>query len=110
VSSPPPDADATARRQAFVERMTREERVLVLVRDELFAGSWSDLETDLRARLERRPSIFKLSTRIEEDLERITKLRDFERAEGVDLRSLLPRPSGTDERGDDPAPGGGETS
>jgi hypothetical protein len=99
MTEPAPDAATAARRQAFVAHLSREERVLVLVRDELFAGVWDDLERDLRARLERRPSIFKLSTRIEEDLERITKLRDFERAEGVDLRSLL-----------DPIPGrGGES-
>jgi len=73
----------------FVESLTREERVLVLLRDQLYDGSWDDLELDLRARKERKPSIFKLNTRIEEDLERIVRLKDFERARGIDLGALL---------------------
>lgn len=73
----------------FVESLTREERVLVLLRDQLYDGSWDDLELDLRARKERKPSIFKLNTRIEEDLERIVRLKDFEQARGIDLGALL---------------------
>jgi hypothetical protein len=40
---------------------------------------------DLRARLEGRPFIFKLATRISEDLERIERLRAFEDQQRVDL-------------------------
>lgn len=73
----------------FVESLTREERVLVLLRDQLYDGSWDDLELDLRARKERKPSVFKLNTRIEEDLERIAKLRGYEQTRGIDLGALL---------------------
>lgn len=73
----------------FVESLTREERVLVLLRDQLYDGSWDDLELDLRARKERKPSIFKLNTRIEEDLERIARLKDYEHARGIDLGAVL---------------------
>lgn len=93
------DPEELERRRTFVDGLGREERVLVLLRDELYGGAWDALEADLRARLERRPAVFKLSTRIEEDLERIAKLREFERTRGVDLRELLPGPpsGGTDD-------------
>jgi len=79
------------RRRAFVESLTKEERVLVLVRDELYEGSWDDLLADLQARRRREPSIYRLNTRIDEDLERIAELRAFEAEHGADLRALLER-------------------
>lgn len=69
----------------FVQRLTREERMLVVLKRELYEGSWDDMVTDLQARLEGRPYIFKLVNRIGEDLERIRRLRAFEADHGVDL-------------------------
>jgi len=43
------------------------------------------METDLRDRLQGRPYIFKLVNRIEEDLERIQKLRSYEEEHKIDL-------------------------
>jgi len=78
-----PDVRQEVRR--FVGAMTSEERMLVVLRHELYDGSWDEMEKDLRARLEGRPYIFKLAHRIADDLERIGRLRDFERSVGVDL-------------------------
>ena len=64
---------------------TGEERMLVVLKRELYDGSWDEMEVDLRARLAGRPYIFKLAHRINDDLERITRLRVFERDHGVDL-------------------------
>ncbi|MCW8139250.1 MAG: hypothetical protein KIT58_10145 [Planctomycetota bacterium] len=77
------------RHRLFAAGLAREERVLLLVRDELYCGSWAELEADLHARRERKPAIFKLNTRIDEDLGRISTLRAYEREHGVDLRRLL---------------------
>jgi hypothetical protein len=77
------------RQLAFAEGLSKAERALIVVRDELYGGSWDELVLDLEARRERRPVIFKLNARLEEDLQRIDKLRAFERATGVDLRVLL---------------------
>ncbi|GIW72480.1 MAG: hypothetical protein KatS3mg102_2022 [Planctomycetota bacterium] len=74
---------------AFAGALSREDRTFLLVRDELYGGSWEEVEHDLRARLAGRPYIFKLATRIEEDLERIERLRRYEREHGVDLRQVL---------------------
>jgi len=59
--------------------------MLVVLKRELYEGSWDEMVADLQARLEGRPYIFKLAHRIADDLERITHLREFERQEGVDL-------------------------
>jgi hypothetical protein len=69
--------------------LSREDRTFLLLRDELYGGSWDDVESDLRARLGGKPFIFKLASRIEEDLERIERLRGIEQAHGVDLRAVL---------------------
>lgn len=77
------EADEKVRR--FIEQLTSEERLLVVLKDELYEGSWNEMIADLQARLEGRPYIFKLAHRITDDLERIERLRSFERDHGVDL-------------------------
>lgn len=64
------------------------ERTLVLLRNELYGGSWDELIADLQARQNRNPFVFKLNSRIEEDLERIAKLRALEEETGLDLQDL----------------------
>ncbi len=81
------DGDKQARK--LVERLSREERLLVVLKRELYEGSWDDMEADLRARLEGRPYIFKLANRIAEDLERVEKLRRFEQKHGVNLADYV---------------------
>ncbi len=73
----------------FIESMTNEERMLVVLKGELYEGSWSEMEADLAARLEGRPYIFKLAHRITDDLERIKRLRQFEQDHGVDLSDYV---------------------
>ncbi len=71
--------------QRFVDGMTSEERMLVVLRSELYDGSWQEMTDDLQARLDGRPYIFKLAHRIADDLARIERLRDFEQTLGIDL-------------------------
>jgi hypothetical protein len=87
VASTPADAEDEVRR--FVESMTNEERMLVLLKHELYEGSWDEMVADLTARLEGRPYIFKLAHRIVDDLERIGRLREFEERCGVDLSEVV---------------------
>ena len=74
-----------AKVRQFVDSMHREERILLVLRQELYEGSWDEMEADLRARLEGGPYIFKLATRIADDLDRIRRLREFEQQCGIDL-------------------------
>ncbi len=71
--------------------LSEEELLLLAVREELYGGSWEELEEDLRARRECRPYIFRLATRIGEDLERVERLRGYEREHGVNLREHVAR-------------------
>ena len=76
----------------FVARLTSGERLLVTLRDELYEGSWDRMLQDLKDRLEKRPYIFKLSSRIESDITAIEKMGSYEREHGVNLRDYLGDP------------------
>jgi hypothetical protein len=71
--------------EEFVKSLTSEERLLITLRDELYSGSWRNLKQDLNDRLQGKPYIFKLSSRIEEDLKRIDKLEKYEQENKVNL-------------------------
>lgn len=84
------DADDAARPvQWFLDSLSGEERLLVILKRELYEGSWDEMVADLKARLAGRPYIFKLAHRIEDDLERIERLRAFEVQRGVDLSDYI---------------------
>ena len=87
------------RQRAFLTGLTKEDRLLVAIRDELYEGSWEELLEDLEARKNRKPFVVKLASRIEEDLTRVEKLRAFEREHAVDLRALLLAHGGNEEVG-----------
>ncbi len=69
--------------------MTALDRMLITIRDELYEGSWEEMEADLKARLEGRPYIYKLATRIKEDLVRIEKLKTYEEDFNINLSTFL---------------------
>jgi hypothetical protein len=69
----------------FADALSPEEKMLVMLREELYEGSWDDMIADLRNRLEGKPYIFKLASRIEADLERIERLKNYEEKNNVNL-------------------------
>jgi hypothetical protein len=73
----------------FVAGLTSGERLLVTLRDELYEGSWEKMLQDLKDRLEKRPYIFKLSSRIETDMAAIEKMGRYEEEHGINLRDYL---------------------
>ena len=75
----------------FLQSLSTEEEQLILIRDFLYEGDWAELVRDLEARQSGKPFVFKLNTRIEEDLNRIEKLKDYEKAHSVDLGTCLVR-------------------
>lgn len=81
--------DKSAETQTFIEQLTQEERMLVVLQRELYDGSWSAVLRDLENRLEGKPYIFKLANRIREDIERIGKLKEFEEKHNVLLKELI---------------------
>ena len=65
--------------------------MLIDVRDQLYGGAWEDLELDLKARKDNKPYIFKLVTKIDEDLGRIERLRRYEAERAIDLGEVKRR-------------------
>ena len=65
--------------------------MLVRLRDQLYGGCWSEMRTDLKCRRNGEPYIFKLVHRIEEDLERITRLEAVECELKINLGDRLAR-------------------
>ncbi len=71
--------------EAYFRSLEPEEEQLIILRDFLYEGEWDELLRDLKDRQAGRPFIFKLQTRIEEDIARVEKLREYERVHKVDL-------------------------
>lgn len=69
----------------FVDKLTNEDKLLILLRNELYEASWEFFIKDLENRKKGKPYIFKLMKRIEEDLERIRKLKEFEEKYKINL-------------------------
>ena len=80
-------SDETVRR--FIEQLSREEDMLIILKVELYEGNWASMLEDLRNRLAGRPHIFKLADRITEDIDRIEKLQSFEQKHQVDLSDYV---------------------
>ncbi len=89
----PSDSDSSTSRERtvkeFVERMTQEEKMLVTLCDELYDGQWDEMETDLVERLAGRPYVFKLISRIEDDLARIRRMKAVEDENDINLKDLI---------------------
>jgi hypothetical protein len=85
----PGDLPQTARR--CIERLGEAERLLVVVCRELYEGCWDEMVADLNARRSGHPYIFRLASRIDDDLRRIGALRGLERRYGVDLGRYVDR-------------------
>ncbi len=73
----------------FVRDLGEKERIALAVRDELYDGSWERMREDLAARKEGRVHVFRLASRIEEDLKTIGRLGSFERRYKVNLSRFL---------------------
>lgn len=82
----PPGGDPHRR---YFESLSTEEKMLLTLRDELYAGSWSRMLEDLRDRLHGKPYIFKLVNKIEEDVARIEKIKTYEDRHKINLSQYV---------------------
>ncbi len=73
----------------FMDRLTDEQRLLLVLKRELYDGRWEPMIADLRNRLAGRPYVLKLAHRITDDLERIERMRRMEAHYEVDLAAYL---------------------
>jgi len=63
--------------------------MLVALKAQLYGGSWEPMLDDLRNRLSGKPYIFKLATRIQDDIERIEQMQQFEAEHDIDLADYV---------------------
>jgi hypothetical protein len=76
----------------FVDGLSDEHRMLVVLKAQLYGGIWEPMLDDLKNRLEGKPYIFKLVTRINDDIERIRQMQDFEEEHNTDLADYVELP------------------
>lgn len=69
--------------------LSPEDKILVIIREELYDGKWEDMLEDLKARLAGRPYVLKLASRIEDDITRIARLRSIEEEKGINLADFV---------------------
>lgn len=73
----------------YVDRLSDEHRMLVILKSQLYGGSWEPMIDDLKNRLAGKPYIFKLVNRIRDDIDRIEEMRQFEAEHDVDLADYV---------------------
>ena len=76
----------------FVNGLSEEHRMLIVLKAQLYGGSWEPMLDDLRKRLAGKPYIFKLVNRIQDDIERIEQMLKFETEHDVDLADYIDMP------------------
>lgn len=75
--------------EVFVRSLDEPQRMLILLKSQLYGGRWEPMLEDLQNRLEGKPYIFKLANRIKDDVERIGRLMQFEKEHHVDLSDYV---------------------
>lgn len=76
----------------FVASLSDEHRMLVILKAQLYDGTWEPMLDDLENRLVGKPYIFKLINRIKDDVERIGQMQKFEKENNVDLADYVELP------------------
>jgi hypothetical protein len=83
------DTAASNAVQNYVKGLSPEHRMLIVLKAQLYDGGWDAMLEDLQNRLVGKPYIFKLAGRIEQDIERIRQMQQFEKEHGADLASYV---------------------
>ena len=73
----------------YIAKLTDEHRMLVVLKSQLYGGSWEPMLEDLNNRLADKPYIFKLVNRINDDIERIQEMKNFEDKHDIDLSNYI---------------------
>ncbi|MHC4627678.1 MAG: hypothetical protein ACYTDV_11905 [Planctomycetota bacterium] len=76
----------------FAASLSDEHRMLVILKAQLYGGSWKPMLDDLQNRLAGKPYIFKLANRIRDDIERIERMQEFEKEHNIDLAEHVELP------------------
>jgi hypothetical protein len=78
-----------ASHKAFCRSLTADERLLLMIRDDLYHGSWKETLQTLKHHLKQKPRITRLRDRIRADIARILKMQDVENKHQINLADFL---------------------
>ncbi|MHC4075622.1 MAG: hypothetical protein ACYSRR_00935 [Planctomycetota bacterium] len=78
--------------RSFVDGLSDEHRMLIVLKAQLYDGQWEPMLDDLKNRLAGKPYIFKLASRIQDDVDRIEMMEKFEAQHNVDLADYVDLP------------------
>jgi len=73
----------------FINGLSDEHRMLVILKAQLYDNMWEPMLDDLRNRLAGDPYIFKLVNRIQDDIKRIEEMQEFEADNNIDLADYI---------------------
>ncbi len=73
----------------YVNGLSDEHRMLVVLKAQLYDDMWEPMLDDLRNRLAGKPYIFKLVNRIQDDIRRIEEMQEFESENNIDLADYI---------------------
>ena len=73
----------------FVNGLSDEHRMLVVLKTQLYDNTWEPMLDDLQNRLAGKPYIFKLVNRIQDDIRRIEEMQEFESEHDIDLADYI---------------------
>lgn len=73
----------------FIDKLSSEHRMLIVLKSQLYEGRWEPMLDDLQNRLAGKPYIFKLAGRINDDINRIKQMQQFENEHHVDLADYV---------------------
>jgi hypothetical protein len=76
----------------YAGRLSNEHRMLVILKAQLYGGTWEPMLDDLQNRLAGKPYIFKLVNRIKDDIQRIEEMKKFEEEHHIDLADYVEMP------------------
>lgn len=81
--------DKEALAKEFINSLDQSVKVLIILRDELYDGSWDLMVKDLQSRLKGEPYIYKLASQIDADMQSITKIRAFEEKHSLNMGKFI---------------------
>ena len=76
----------------YIAGLSNEHRMLVVLKSQLYGGTWEPMLDDLKNRLDGKPYIFKLVNRIKDDIVRIQEMKGFEEENSIDLADFIELP------------------
>ncbi len=75
--------------EEFFQSLTKSDKMLVSLRDELYDGNWDTMAEDISNRMKGQPYLFKFVNRAEKDIQSIKRLNHYEEVHNINLNMFL---------------------